>query len=72
MIPIGQKISGLLYSRGISTNQFERDTGIARRILYPSKYKTKRVTLMAVAYYLDMTVEELVSGTDVEEHWYCR
>lgn len=64
MIPVGQKISGLLYSRGISTNQFERDTGIARRILYPSKYKPRRATLMAIAYYLDMRVEDLIAGTD--------
>ena len=72
MIPIGQKISSLLYSRGISTNKFERDTGIARRILYPSEYKPRRATLMAVAYYLDTTVEELVSGTDAEENWHYR
>ena len=72
MIPVGRRISDLLYNKGISTLKFEMDTGIARRILYSSKHRPHRSTLMAVAYYLEMTVEELVAGTDAEERWYCR
>ena len=70
MIPIGRKIQSILYERDISTQQFERDTGIARRIFYPRKARIHRSVLMAVAYYLEMDVEDLVEGTDAYDRWY--
>ena len=60
----------LLRERGISTYQFEADTGIARRIFYTDRGSHRRATLMAIAYYLGMRVEDLVAGTDAENIWY--
>ena len=71
-VAIGNRIKRLLYKRDISTQQFERDTGIARRIFYPRKAEINRSTLMAVAYYLGITVEDLVDGTDAFDCWYDR
>ena len=51
--------------------QFEADTGMSRRFLYKGYHrKLCRSTLMALAYYLGMTVEELVDGTDAMQYWY--
>lgn len=72
MIPIGRKIQSILYERDISTQQFERDTGIARRIFYPRKARITKSLLMAVAYYLEMDVEDLVDGTDAFDCWFDR
>lgn len=72
MIPIGNRIKLLLYKRDVSTQQFERDTGISRRIFYPQKAKITRSLLMAVAYYLEMKVEDLIDGTDAFDCWYDR
>lgn len=71
-VAIGDRIKLLLYKRGISTIQFEWDTGIARRIFYPYNRKLTRSTLMAVAYYLGISVEDLVDGTDAFDYWYDR
>lgn len=61
----------LLFDKGITTMQFEADTGMSRRFLYKGyQRKLCRSTLMALAYYLGMTVEELVDGTDAMQYWY--
>lgn len=61
----GDKLRRILYSRGISTVRFELETGIARRIFYEER-PLRQATIMAIAYYLDMEVEELVEGTNAE------
>ena len=65
------RLKRLLQERGISANQFEVDTGIARRILCRSyERKIRRASFMAIAYYLDMRVEDLIADSTAEDHWY--
>lgn len=67
----GERVRRLLKERGKSSTDLEIDTGIARRILYKFyDQQPHRSTLMALAYYLETTVEELVDGTDAESAWY--
>ena len=61
----GEKLKRILYSRGISTLRFEQETTIGRRIFYEDR-RLHQATIMAIAYYLDMEVEELVEGTTAE------
>ena len=68
MIPFSKRLSQLLRERGITIEQFEAD-GMSRRIIY-EKRKRRRLTLMGLAYYLGITVEELVDGTTAEEDWF--
>ena len=68
MIPFSKRLSQLLRERGITIEQFEAD-GMSRRIIY-DKRKRRRLTLMGLAYYLGITVEELVDGTTAEEDWF--
>lgn len=68
MIPFSKRLSQLLRERGITIEQFEAD-GMSRRIIY-EKRKRRRLTLMGLAYYLGITVEELVEGTTAEEDWF--
>ena len=68
MIPFSKRLSQLLRERGITVEQFEAD-GMSRHIIY-DKSKRRRVTLMGLAYYLGITVEELVDGTTAEEDWF--
>ena len=67
-IPINRRIRYLLQDRGVPQAMFETETGIRKNILYRSN-KIRRSTLMALAYYFGMTVEELVKGTTAEEQW---
>lgn len=46
----------------------ERDIGLARSVIY--RGVKRRTTLAAIAYYVGMTVEELVEGTDAMDIWY--
>lgn len=68
MIPFSKRLSQLLRERGITVEQFEAD-GMSRHIIY-DKSKRRRLTLMGLAYYLGITVEELVDGTTAEEDWF--
>ena len=68
MIPFSKRLSQLLRERGITVEQFEAD-GMSRHIIY-DKRKHRRLTLMGLAYYLGITVEELVDGTTAEEDWF--
>lgn len=72
LTPFHDRLRRLAEDRGISHNQFERDTGIARRFFYaqPKRKKVCRSTLMALAYYFGMTVEELIEGTTAVDSWY--
>lgn len=68
MIPFSKRLSQLLRERGITIEQFEAD-GMSRHIIY-DKRKRRHLTLMGLAYYLGITVEELVDGTTAEEDWF--
>ena len=65
-ISFRQRLRELLWDREITASKFEADTGISRQILYIDR-KTHRSMLMALAYYFGITVEELVSGTTLED-----
>ena len=46
----------------------EREIGVARATIY--RGIKRRTTLAAIAYYVGMTVEDLVEGTDAMDIWY--
>lgn len=65
------KVKRLIREKGISIFRFEVDTGIHRVFFYRKEYhKPRRTTIMAIAYYLGMTAEELVADTDAVDAWY--
>lgn len=69
--PFRVKMRRLLREKEISIFRFEFETGICRKMLYPCyKSRPTRATLMALAYYLEMRVEDLVDGTDAMDAWY--
>ena len=71
MIPLKDKVKAILKSRKIALTRFAEETGIDRvNLLYKDMHKHCRYIHMAIAYYLGMDVEELVSGTDAEIDWY--
>lgn len=70
--PFHERLRQLLRERGISHNQYERETGMSRGVLYPREYRPTRSLLMALAYYFGITVEELVEGTDAFYDWHYR
>ena len=72
LIPFHERLRAIAKERGISQNRFEQDTGIARRIFSerPGRKKMYRSTIMAIAYYFGMTVEELIEGTTAVDFWY--
>ena len=70
MIRFDQKLRQILWDRGISIVQFSLDTGITRSYFYKKGHKHHRAYFMAIAYYLNMTVEELIDGTDAVDEWY--
>lgn len=62
------KLSLILSEQEKSFCSMEQAIGIARSTIYRGvKYKS---TLAAIAYYVGMTVEELVDGTDAMDIWY--
>lgn len=67
-IPFYQRLRLLVYDKGLTVEQFEREAGLDRRILYKVR-RHHRCTLMGLAYFFGMTVEELVVGTSEEEFW---
>ena len=67
-----ERLVAILHSRNITISQFCQDTGIYRaRFFYQKGNKHRKVYYMAIAYYLNMTVENLVDGTDAMDDWYC-
>ncbi len=71
--PFKEKLRTILKARKIPLTRFDADTGIDRRNFFYRKNKSHqhcRYIYMAIAYYLNMTVEELVDGTDAEVDWY--
>jgi hypothetical protein len=61
------RVQNLLAERGEVLNDLQRGTGVHRKTLY--RGPQRKQTIAAVAYYLGMSAEELVAGTDVEELW---
>lgn len=70
MIPFKTKLREMLQQRGICLRQFCWDTGLAHQSFFYRECKHRRATYMAIAYYLEMSVEELIEGTDAEKDWY--
>lgn len=70
MIPFKDKVKEILKSHKIPLTRFAEETGIDRvNFFYKDMHKHCRYIHMAIAYYLGMDVEELVSGTDAEHEW---
>ena len=74
MVRFEDKLKALLKERGLTLRQMEWDTGICRLSFAPSRAVVahRPSTLMAMAYYLQLTVEDLVEDTDLEDHWHDR
>lgn len=70
MIPFEQKLRQILWDRGISILRFCDETGIARRFFYRDTQRHNKTTYMAIAYYLNMKVEDMIEGTDAVKDWY--
>ena len=62
------RVQELLADRGEVLNDLQRGAGVHRKTLY--RGPKRKQTIAAIAYYLGMSAEELVAGTDVEEIWY--
>ena len=67
MIKFVYRVQNLLADRGEVLNDLQRGAGVNRKTLY--RGPQRKQTIAAVAYYLGMSAEELVAGTDVEEIW---
>ena len=61
------RVQGLLADRGEVLNDLQRGVGVNRKTLY--RGPQRKQTIAAIAYYLGMSADELVAGTDVEEIW---
>ena len=68
IVPFYRRLRLLVNERGLTVERFEREAGMDRRILYRPR-GNHRITLMGLAYFFGMTVEELVKGTTAEEQW---
>ena len=68
IVPFYRRLRLLVNERGLTVERFEREAGMDRRILYQPR-GNHRITLMGLAYFFGMTVEELVKGTTAEEQW---
>lgn len=67
MIKLIYRVQELLAERGEVLNDLQRGVGVHRQTLYYSP--RSKPTIAAIAYYLGISAEELVSGTDAEEIW---
>lgn len=73
VIPFKERVLDILDERNISRPKFCFDTGIDRANFFyrkQSPHNRCRYIYMAIAYYFDMDVEELIHGTDAELDWY--
>ena len=61
------RLRALLKERGCTLADLPSGCGVARET--PYRGIKQRSTLAALAYFLNMDVEEMVKGTDVEELW---
>lgn len=67
MIRFIYRVQDLLAEKGEVLNDLQRGAGVHRKTLY--RGPKRKQTIAAIAYYLNMSAEELVAGTDVEEIW---
>lgn len=67
MIRFVHRVQNLLAERGESLNDLQCGAGVNRKTLY--RGPQRKQTIAATAYYLGISAEELVAGTDVEEIW---
>ena len=74
MIPFDQRLRDILFERNIPIQKFGDDTGINRENFFYRKSrglrKRCRYIYMAIAYYLDVRVEDMIAGTTAEIDWY--
>lgn len=70
IIPFTLRLRRLLDERNISIRQFSNDTSIDPHIFYEKNRRYRKATLMAIAYYLGITVEDIVNGTEAADYWY--
>lgn len=73
VIPFKERVLDILGERNISRPKFCFDTEIDRANFFyrkQSHHNRCRYIYMAIAYYFDMDVEELIHGTDAELDWY--
>ena len=72
LIPFKDRLRQILYDKNITIYKLVKDTSISTRIFYDRgrKHKISKSMLMALAYYLDMKVEDLVEGTTAMDSWY--
>lgn len=67
MISFKEKLKYILKERKISLTQFSEETGINRVSFFYKEHGHKPHIYMSIAYYLGMTVEELIKDTDMED-----
>ena len=73
MISFEQRLRDILYEREIPINRFSDDTDINRENFFYCKnmlQRHRRHIYMAIAYYFNMDVEDLIRGTDAEIDFY--
>jgi len=67
MIKFIYRVQNLLDERGEVLNDLFLATGVTRKTLY--RGPKRKPIIAAIAYYLGITAEELVEGTDAQEVW---
>ena len=61
------RVQNLLAERNEVLNDLQRGSGVNRKTLY--RGPQRKQTIAAIAYYLRVSAEDLVAGTDAEEIW---
>ena len=61
------RVQNLLAERNEVLNDLQSGCGVNRKTLY--RGPQRKQTIAAVAYYLRVSAEDLVAGTDAEEIW---
>ena len=67
MMKFVHRVQNLLAERNEVLNDLQRGSGVNRKTLY--RGPQRKQTIAATAYYLGISAEELVAGTDAEEVW---
>lgn len=62
------RVQGLLAERGEVLQDLQRGVGVHRKTVY--RGPQRKPVIAAIAYYLGISAEELVAGTDAEEVWH--
>ena len=67
MIKFIHRVQDLLALRGEILHDLQCGVGVHRKTIY--RGVKNKSTIAAIAYYLGVSAEELVAGTDAEEIW---